>query len=203
MNELTTFLVSPRLLPKLDFSEGIPAECATMVVVPTLLLSEEHTRQMVQDLEIRYLANRDANLHFALLTDSPDSSCPFDEKDQWVGLCSQLIHNLNEKYARHGKGSFFLFHRHRVYNPAEDRWMGWERKRGKLLDLNNLLRSRFDSFPVKIGDLSILPRVRYVITLDSDTQLPKDSAEQTSRYSGTPAQPCSNRSADEHRCGGL
>jgi len=186
MNELTTFLVGPRLLPKLDFSEGIPAECATMVVVPTLLLSEEHTRQMVQDLEVRYLANRDANLHFVLLTDSPDSSCPFDEKDQWVGLCSQLIHNLNEKYARHGKGSFFLFHRHRVYNPVEDRWMGWERKRGKLLDLNNLLRSRFDSFPVKIGDLSILPRVRYVITLDSDTQLPKDSA---SKLVGTLAHP--------------
>jgi cyclic beta-1,2-glucan synthetase len=186
MNELTTFLVGPRLLPKLDFSEGIPTECTTMVVVPTLLLSEEHTRQMVQDLEIRYLANRDANLHFALLTDSPDSSRPFDERDQWVGLCSQLVQDLNEKYARHGKRSFFLFHRHRVYNPAEDRWMGWERKRGKLLDLNNLLRGGFDSFPVKIGDLSILPRVRYVITLDSDTQLPKDSAR---KLVGTLAHP--------------
>ncbi len=186
MNELTTLLVAPRALPRLDFSKGIPAECTTMAVVPTLLLSEEHTRQIVQDLEIRYLANRDANLHFALLTDSPDSSRPLDDKDYLVGLCSQLIQNLNQKYAKQGKGSFFLFHRQSRYNPAEDTWMGWERKRGKLLDLNNLLRNGFDSFPVKIGELAVLPRVRYVITLDSDTQLPKDSA---SKLVGTLAHP--------------
>jgi cyclic beta-1,2-glucan synthetase len=186
MNELTTLLVAPRPLPRLDFSKGIPAECTTMVVVPTLLLSQEHTRRIVEELEIRYLANRDANLHFALLTDPPDSSRPFDDKDELVGLCSQLIHSLNKKYAKPGKGSFFLFHRHRTYNPTEERWMGWERKRGKLLDLNNLLRNSFDSFPIKIGDLSILPRVRYVITLDSDTQLPRDSA---SKLVGTLAHP--------------
>src|SRR6202453_4048353 len=74
-------------------------------------------------------------------------------------------------------GSFHLFHRHRVYNPREEAWMGWERKRGKLMDLNRLLRSEYDSFPVKIGDLSILPRVRFVITLDSDTELPRGSAQ--------------------------
>jgi cyclic beta-1,2-glucan synthetase len=186
INQLATFLVSPRPLPRLDFSKGIPADCTTMVVVPTLLLDEKHTTQMVKDLEIRYLANRDANLHFALLTDSPDSSRPFDDKDHLVELCSQLIHNLNERYGQKGKGSFFLFHRHRIYNAAEDRWMGWERKRGKLLDLNNLLRNSSDNFPVKVGDLSVLNRVRYVITLDSDTQLPKDSA---SKLIGTLAHP--------------
>ncbi|HVN78248.1 MAG TPA: glucoamylase family protein [Terriglobia bacterium] len=186
INRLTTFLLPPRRLPKLDFSGGVPADCTTMVVVPTLLLNEEHTRQMVEDLEIRYLANRDARIHFTLLTDSPDSTRPFDDKDQLVGLCSELIEALNKKYAGQGRGSFFLFHRHRVYNPAEGSWMGWERKRGKLLDLNNLLRKDFDSFPVKVGDLSILPAVRYVITLDSDTQLPKDSAH---RLIGTIAHP--------------
>ncbi len=94
--------------------------------------------------------------------------------------------DLNKKYVKEGKGSFFLFHRHLIYNPTEGAWMGWERKRGKLLDLNNLLRNSSDSFPVKIGNLSILHRVRYVITLDTDTQLPKDSA---SRLVGTLAHP--------------
>lgn len=186
MNEVTSLLVGPRVLPRLDFSDGIPGECTTLAVVPSMLLSEEHTQEIVQDLEIRYLANRDENLHFALLTDSPDSSRPFDDKEQLVDLCSQLIHDLNKKYAKEGKGSFFLFHRHRIYNPTEGAWMGWERKRGKLLDLNNLLRNSSDSFPVKIGNLSILHRVRYVITLDTDTQLPKDSA---SRLVGTLAHP--------------
>src|SRR3982751_3500533 len=73
-------------------------------------------------------------------------------------------------------GSFFLLHRHRVYNPRERVWMGWERKRGKLLDLNKLLRNEYDSFPVKVGDLSILPNVRFVITLDADTELPRGAA---------------------------
>jgi cyclic beta-1,2-glucan synthetase len=186
MNGLVSLLVRPRALPRLDFSKGIPAECITLTVVPSLLLNEEHTQQIVQDLEIRYLANRDANLHFALLTDSPDSSCPLDDKKHLVDLCSQLILNLNKKYVKQGKGSFFLFHRHPMYNPSEETWMGWERKRGKLLDLNNLLRNCSDSFPVKIGDLSILHRVRYVITLDSDTQLPKDSA---TKLVGTLAHP--------------
>jgi len=83
-------------------------------------------------------------------------------------------------------GSFFLFHRHRVYNPRERLWMGWERKRGKLMDLNNLLRAKFDSFPLKVGNLPILSGVRFVITLDSDTELPRGSA---SRMVGTLAHP--------------
>lgn len=176
VNQLASFLVRPRLLPKMDF--GIPSDSTTIVVVPTLLLSEKQVRETVENLEVRYLANADPHLHFALLTDSPDSFHPFDERDELVGLCTKLIEDLNRKYQDRGKGSFFLFHRHRIYNPAEGAWMGWERKRGKLLDLNNLLRNNFDSFPVKIGDLSILPNVRYVITLDSDTMLPRDAAQQ-------------------------
>jgi cyclic beta-1,2-glucan synthetase len=193
MNQLTTVLLTPRKLHRLDFSKGIPADCTTMVVVPTLLLNEEHTRQMVKDLEIRYLANRDANLHFALLTDSPDSFHPFDENNQLVDLCSTLIQELNNTYAGQGKGTFFLLHRHRSYNAAEGKWMGWERKRGKLLDFNNLLRNHADNFPVKIGDLSVLARVRYVITLDSDTQLPKDSAH---KLVGTLAHPLNRAVVD-------
>lgn len=186
MNNLVTMLVRPRALPKLDFSEGIPDDCITMVAVPTLLLNEAQVHDLVLDLEIRYLANRDANLCFALLTDSPDADREIDERDELVDLCSRLIENLNLRYRSNGRSPLFLFHRHRIFNESEGRWMGWERKRGKLLDLNQLLRSGFDAFPVKIGDLSVLPHVRYVITLDSDTQLPRDSA---AKLVGTLAHP--------------
>ncbi|MGH9469931.1 MAG: glucoamylase family protein [Terriglobia bacterium] len=178
VNQVASFLIRPRRLPKLDFSGGIPPDSRAMVVVPNLLLSAQQVREAVAEMEVRYLANADPNLHFALLTDSPDSTQPFDEKDELVKLCSGLVEDLNRRYAAAGRGGFYLLHRHRVYNPAEGAWMGWERKRGKLLDLNNLLRGGFDSFPVKVGDLSILPTVRYVITLDSDTQLPRGVAQQ-------------------------
>jgi cyclic beta-1,2-glucan synthetase len=176
-NQLSAATVRPKVLPKLDFSKGIPAESSTMVVVPMLLISEAQVRKAVRDLEIRYLANRGPNLYFALLTDVPDSAEQFDERDQLAGFCSSLIEDLNRKHGSwRNAGSFFLFHRHRSYNPAEQRWMGWERKRGKLLDFNSLLLADSDSFPVKVGDLSVLKHVRYVITLDLDTQLPRDSA---------------------------
>jgi cyclic beta-1,2-glucan synthetase len=176
MNYLTTNLLPVEALPKLDFSEGIPNDCVTLVAIPTLLLNEKQVRALVEDLEVRFLGNHDRNIHFALLSDLPDSRQPAPEDNVLVTLCSKLIEELNERYAKKNMGSFFLLHRHRVYNRRERGWMGWERKRGKLLDLNQLLRGQYDSFPVKIGDLSLLPRVRFVITLDSDTELPRGSA---------------------------
>jgi cyclic beta-1,2-glucan synthetase len=176
MNQLVTWLFEPRRLAKLDFSEGIPTGCATMVAIPTLLLSEAQVAGLVEELEIRYLANRDANLHFALVSDSPDAPEPSSERDKLVDLCTAKIEALNQKYAPEGKGSFFLFHRQRVFVESEGAWMGLERKRGKLLDLNRLLTGQGDSFPVKVGNLAVLPGIRYVITLDSDTQLPPDAA---------------------------
>ena len=176
INALASKLFPAQILPKLDFSAGIPREFTTMVVVPTLLTSEAQMRRAVRDLEIRFLANRDAHLHFALLTDPPDAAQQFDDKDKLARQCARLVEKLNEKYAAEGKGSFFLFHRHRSYNSSERIWMGWERKRGKLLDFNRLLLGTEDNFPVKTGDLSLLPQVNYVITLDLDTQLPRDAA---------------------------
>ena len=176
MNYVATNVLPATILPKLDFSKGIPADCVTMVAIPTLLLSDEQVHTLIEDLEVRYLGNHDPNIHFAIVSDLPDAHQPAPEDNALVGLCSKLITELNERYAGKNAGAFFHFHRHRVYNPRERGWMGWERKRGKLLDLNQLLRGRYDSFPVKIGDLSILPSVRYVITLDSDTELPRGSA---------------------------
>ncbi len=176
VNYLTTSLLRAEILPKLDFSEGIPDDCTTLVAVPTLLLNEQQVRRLVDDLEVRFLGNHDRNLHFVLLSDLPDSRQPSREDDPLIDLCTELIEGLNEKYADQGGGSFVLLHRHRIYNPREGVWMGWERKRGKLLDLNKLLRQQYDSFPVKAGNLSVLPNARYVITLDSDTELPRGSA---------------------------
>ncbi|HZR59213.1 MAG TPA: glucoamylase family protein [Terriglobales bacterium] len=186
MNYLTTSLLRAQILPKLDFSESVPDDCVTLVAIPTLLLNEKQVRRLVDDLEVRFLGNHDRNLHFALVSDLPDSREPSSEEDPLIDLCSKLIAELNTKYARRNMGSFFLFHRHRVFNPREGVWMGWERKRGKLLDLNKLLRNQYDSFPVKIGDLSLLPNVRFVLTLDSDTELPRGSAQ---RMIGTLAHP--------------
>ena len=186
INHLTISLLTPEILPKLDFSEGIPADCVTMAAIPSLLFSEEQVRGLVADLEVRFLGNHDPHMHFALLTDLPDSQELIEEHSPLIDLCADLIHELNEKYAGQRMGSFFLFHRHRAYNPREKAWMGWERKRGKLLELNRLLRGEYDAFPVKVGDLSVLPRVRFVITLDSDTELPRGAAQ---RMVGTLAHP--------------
>jgi cyclic beta-1,2-glucan synthetase len=176
MNYLTTNLLPADALPKLDFSKGIPDDGVTLVAIPTLLLSENQVHALVEHLEVRFLGNHDRNIHFAIVSDLPDSPQPAGEDSSLVALCSTLIRELNERYSAKKTGSFFLLHRHRVYNPRERGWMGWERKRGKLLDLNQLLRGQHDSFPVKVGDLSILPQVRFVITLDSDTELPRGSA---------------------------
>ncbi|HEY6448853.1 MAG TPA: glucoamylase family protein [Acidobacteriaceae bacterium] len=180
VNNAVSSLYRPVPLPKLDFSKGIPVEYTTMVVVPTLLLNEKQVREMVQELEVRCLANPDPNLHFALLTDLPDSvSRPREnDSDPLVDLAVSLINELNGRYNGQRKfGRFLLLHRHRIFNARQGVWMGWERKRGKLLDLNKLLKGEFDAFPVKAGDLSLLHRVQYIITLDSDTQLPRGTAQ--------------------------
>ncbi len=184
VNNTISSVFRPLPLPKIDLTGGIPADYTTLVAVPTLLLNENQVRELVQDLEVRCLANPDPNLHFALLTDLPDSvSRPREnDSDPLVDLAIRLISELNARY--HGStklserkfGSFLLLHRHRIFNARQGVWMGWERKRGKLLDLNNLLMGSYDAFPVKAGDTSVLQRVHYIVTLDSDTQLPRGAA---------------------------
>ncbi len=179
VNYLVTTVLNPHPLPKLDFSKGVDSGCATIVAIPTLLINEKQIRQLVDDMEIRYLVNRDPHIYYALLTDLPDTAEPVGETDKRIDLAIELINGLNVKYGSLPFGGFYLFHRHRIFNPREGAWMGWERKRGKLLDLNQYLRDGFDPFPVKAGDFSKLPLkdIRYVITLDSDTQLPRGSAQ--------------------------
>jgi hypothetical protein len=178
VNNTVTSIFDPDPLPKLDFSKGIPADCVTLVAVPSLLLSEAQVQGLVNDLEYRFLANRDPHLHFALLSDLPDSvSKPHtNDTHTLVEFAARLIDELNAKYGSPRSGSFILLHRHRIFNVRQGVWMGWERKRGKLLDLNKLLTGEFDAFPIKAGHLNALSRIRYVLTLDADTQLPRGAA---------------------------
>ncbi|HWG20641.1 MAG TPA: glucoamylase family protein [Terracidiphilus sp.] len=178
MNNSITAIFDPEPLPKLDFSERIPAEYSTLVAIPTLLLNENQVRELVDELEVRFLANRDPNLHFALLTDLPDSASKPHDRDSnpLVDLAIRLIDELNARYASPRNGGFLFLHRHRIFNVRQGVWMGWERKRGKLLDLNKLLVDEYDAFPTKAGRLDVLPGIRYILTLDSDTQLPRGTA---------------------------
>ncbi len=182
VNWLATLLVKPQPLPRMDYSDGIPPTSRTLVVVPTMLTSVAGIDDLVEALEVRFLANRDDRLHFALLTDFRDAkeeSLP--EDGSLVQLARTRIGELNAKYRGGAEGDdpFFLFHRPRLWNPQERIWMGVERKRGKLAALNALLRgSPAHGFSHIVGDTSILPNVKYVVTLDTDTQLPRDAARQ-------------------------
>lgn len=178
LNNAVTALFKAHALPKLDLEKGVPADCTTLVAVPTLLIDEKQVRKLFEDLEVRYLGNEDPNIHFGLLTDLPDSiTRPRDnDTDPLVDLAFRLTEDLNRRYAPARAGGFFLLHRHRIFNARQGVWMGWERKRGKLLDLNKFLQGEYDPFPVKSGDLKALRSARYVITLDSDTQLPRGVA---------------------------
>ena len=188
VNNTVSALMKAHSLPKLDFSKGVSDDSTTLVVVPTLLLNEAQVDDLVDQLEARYLSNQDPNIHFGLLTDLPDAKArPLDEGfDPLAMRVVGRVNELNARYQDQRGGSFFLLHRHRVFNSRQGVWMGWERKRGKLLDLNNLLLHKHDSFPVKAGPVQILDHVRYVITLDSDTQLPSSTA---ARMIGTISHP--------------
>lgn len=203
VNWAATLLVSPRLLPRMDFSKGIPADSRTLVVVPSMLGSVEGVDSLVEGLEVRFLANRDQHLHFALLTDFLDAdqaSLPTDAA--LLTRAAQQIKRLNHRYAPEhtdegGGDLFFLFHRRRVWNARERRWMGYERKRGKLAALNRLLRGgSAEDFMEVVGKTDVLTQVRYVITLDTDTRLPRDAAR---KFIGTLAHPLNQACFDAHQ----
>ena len=185
VNWLATLLVAADSLPRMDFSDGIPAECRTLTVIPTMLTSIRNVEALVEALEVRFLGNRDDNLHFALLTDFPDAAREnIPEDEPLLSLAKARIEELNEKYARGKDNAFFLLHRPRRWNVKERVWMGYERKRGKLADLNSLLRAsgiETDRFSLVVGQTEILSQVKYVITLDTDTELPRDAAQAVSR----------------------
>nr|MBA3674516.1 cyclic beta 1-2 glucan synthetase [Chitinophagaceae bacterium] len=178
VNWMSTILAKPCLLPRMDYSKGIPVESRGMVVIPTLITSIVNIDHLIEGLEIRFLANRDANLYFALLTDFKDAKTEHLPEDAALlpALKNRII-ELNKKYQRQSNDTFFLFHRPRKWNSYDKIWMGYERKRGKLGELNALLRGGAkDCFSEIIGDTAIFKTIKYIITLDTDTQLPRDTA---------------------------
>jgi cellobiose phosphorylase len=169
----------PFHIPKLELKEGIPEEYRTMVVIPALLTSEKRVMELIDQMEVFYLANQEENLHFALLGDYKDGPEEKTDSDNViVDTAKRMIHELNQRYGREREDIFYFFHRYRQWNPKQKSWMGWERKRGALVEFNALLSgSRDTSYFIQAGDLSVLSKIVYVITLDADTQLPRDAAK--------------------------
>ncbi len=182
VNWITMMLIRPRVLPRIDYSKGLPEAQRSIVAVPSMLSSSAELDDLLQALEVRFLANRDANLSFALLSDFRDAATETMPEDEALLLQARhAIEALNLKYFQgdvRNAGHFFLFHRPRRWNDRDNLWMGWERKRGKLEDFNAALRGETGRFSLIAGPLESLRGIRYVITLDSDTHLPRDSARQ-------------------------
>jgi cyclic beta-1,2-glucan synthetase len=198
IHKTITSWLPPRTLPKMDFLKGIPPDCATFVVMPCLLTGAKSAVTLVERLEIHYLSNADPQLRFALLTDFADAAAEHLADDAVIlAKVEAGIKALNLRYCGEGPERFFVFHRRRVWNAAENCWMGWERKRGKLLEFNRLLRGAVDTTFIIRAPITIFPavndstqghgangaapgppaRIRFVITLDADTQLPREAAQ--------------------------
>ena len=180
VNWLATLLTQPRLLPRMDFSKGIPIESSTLVVVPTMLFTKPNIDNLTEMLEVRFLANRDQHLRFCLLTDFPDAATEVMAGD--AALLDHIKKNIDELNQTYGNTSdaydhFILLHRPRRWNAQEHVWMGYERKRGKLADLNAYLRGGAQTaFSLIVGTIDHIENIRYVITLDTDTELPREAA---------------------------
>ena len=178
VNWVVTLLCKPLFIPRLDFSKGIDSGYRSMVVIPSILSGVTEIDHLTDALEVRFLANRDEHLHFALLTDFVDATEENLAEDKLLTDYAQAkIEDLNKKYGRKENDAFFLFHRPRRWNQRDKIWMGYERKRGKLTDLNTILRGgSAAAFSLIVGDPRIYTTVKYVITLDTDTQLPRETA---------------------------
>ena len=198
VNRVVTNALGPRTLPRLDLDDGVPTRLRTLVVVPMLLTSEAAAEAQVSGLEVHYLANREGDLRFALLSDwldAPTEQVPGD--DELLSAAAAAIDRLNERHgeAPGGGARFLLFHRNRTWNEAEGCWMGWERKRGKLHELNALLRGSTTTGILVTGRAASTPPtgVRYVVTLDADTRLPRGAV---GRLVGTMAHPLNQPTYD-------
>ncbi|WP_339081971.1 glucoamylase family protein [Pseudomonas sp. TMP9] len=167
-------------LPGLELIDGVPSHLRTLIAVPTLLASEADLLEQIERLEVHHLSGQGGDLTFALLTDGLDAAQEHLPGDAaLLQLASHAITQLNLRYGPGVAGSrFLLLHRRRQFNPSENVWMGWERKRGKLHELNRLLRGAEDTRFIPVPGLSqrVPTDVRYVITLDADTRLPRDTA---------------------------
>ncbi|AEF16491.1 glycosyltransferase 36 [Thermoanaerobacterium xylanolyticum LX-11] len=187
----------PTIIPKIELKNGIPKEAATMVIVPVLLTSVKRVKELLAQLEITYISNKEDNLYFAIVGDFKDTNKEkLEDDEEIVNTALGGIKELNEKYGE-GKDIFFYFHRKRVYCQTQNAYMGWERKRGAIVEFNELLMGSNDtSFYVKSANVEELPRIKYVITLDADTNLIMDTAK---RLIGTMMHPLNKAVVDSEK----
>ena len=178
VQKIASRIFRPQLLPRLELLDGVPEDARTIVAIPTMLTSPEGVASLVEHLEVIAIANRDPRIHFALLSDFADAESQTLPDDRpLLDAARAGVASLNQRLGSEHGPHFLLLHRERRWNEGEKVWMGWERKRGKLEELNRLLRGATDtSFSVCDGPPEALAGIRYVITLDSDTQLPRDTA---------------------------
>ena len=189
VNRVASELWPPRMLPKIDYRRPVADPHRTMVVVPALLTSSKATQAVIDNLEVIFLANADPNVRLALLGDLKGAAEEVTPGDQnIIAAAVQGIQKLNARYGDEvGYEPFYLFVRGRTYSETENAWMGWERKRGSLVELNRRLRGNTETtFTHQLGDESFLTDVSFVITLDADTVLPRDGAR---KLIGTIAHP--------------
>jgi len=181
---------SARTLPALALRDGVPAPLRTLLVVPALLTTRAAVEQQIERLEIHFLASTAGEIYFALLSDWTDAPAETVADDQiLIDAAIAGIARLNRRYGQGTAGErFLLLHRRRIWSAGQRQWMGWERKRGKLHELNRLLRGAADTNFIEVGGQPVWvpPDVRYVITLDADTRLPRDT---TRRLIGKMAHP--------------
>ncbi|QZY55792.1 GH36-type glycosyl hydrolase domain-containing protein [Crassaminicella profunda] len=179
VNWMVTYKFTPAFLPKLEYKEGVIQDATTMVVIPTLVPNEKVLEDLLEKLEVYYLGNKDKNIYFGVAGDFKDSDTQIQPNDELlIHKALEGIKKLNHKYAN-GLDRFFYFHRYRQFSEKQQKWMGWERKRGALVEFNELLTGSKDtSYNVISGDLShIVGKIKYIITLDADTNLPIDTAK--------------------------
>ncbi|AKQ41629.1 cellobiose phosphorylase [Aurantiacibacter atlanticus] len=171
-----TRALPPRVLFKLDCRSGLPPDCQTLVAVPVVLAGIEEIPPLVEKLENHWLSNRDPSLEIALLADLADAPCertPADEKIEQA--LESEIEALNARYGDKKYGPFHLLLRPRQFSPEQGCWLAWERKRGKLEQLNRMLiQGDGSAFHRHVGTHELPRTTRFVVTLDADTTLPTD-----------------------------
>ncbi len=181
LNYILGKIKKPTRIPKISYEEGIPEEQATFVVIPTILKSEEKVKEMLQKLEVYYLANQSENLYFALLGDCTEEQAETRNFDKNVMTYGQkYVEELNRKYSSFGFKKFHFLYRKRVWNACEKSYIGWERKRGLLVTFNQYIKGKIkDNFLVNTIEKQkdCLPEIKYIITLDSDTNLGLETAQ--------------------------
>ena len=180
INSCISRFVPPARLPKLELKDGIPQESSTMVIVPTLVPNIKRTLDLIDNLEVSYLANKCENIYFSLVGDFKDAKEEvLTEDSAIVEAALKRIEELNKKYPSKDFPIFYFFCRIRQFNEKQNKWMGWERKRGAIIEFNRMLCGNNNtSYSYHSADLSALPSIKYVITLDADTQLPLETAKQ-------------------------